>query len=78
MANLPSSTLTAIFELQRQIAESVRESVAETSSIEWQLLKMIGENEQTMPEFEELQNIKERLTSAFSRLSVLLLRIMEA
>lgn len=50
MANLPSSTLTAIFELQRQIAESV----AETSSIEWQLLKMIGENEQTMPEFEEL------------------------
>jgi len=60
--------------LQRQIAESV----AETSSIEWHLLKMFGENEQTMPEFEELQNIKERLTSAFSRLSVLLLRIMEA
>ncbi len=54
MANLPSSTLTAIFELQRQIAESVAESIAETSSIEWQLLKMIGENEQTMPEFEEL------------------------
>jgi len=74
MANLPSSTLTAIFELQRQIAESV----AETSSIEWHLLKMFGENEQTMPEFEELQNIKERLTSAFSRLCVLLLRIMEA
>jgi hypothetical protein len=74
MAKLPDSTLTAIFVLQRQLAEAI----AQTTDTEWILIQTFGETEETIPEFEELQNVRERLTSAFSRTHILLLRILEA
>lgn len=74
MAKLPDSTLATLFQLQRQIAEEIEEA----SALEWRLFQTFGETEETLPELEELQAIRERLTTSFSRLYTLLLRILEA
>jgi len=41
-------------------------------------LEQYGETEATIPELEELQNARERLTAPYSRLHTLLLRILES
>jgi len=73
MAKLPDEILTTIFTLQRQLASGIEEA----SAAEWALLSM-GETEATIPELEELQNARERLTAPYSRLHTLLLRILES
>lgn len=74
MAKLPNEILNNIFILQRQIAEGIEEA----SATEWALLEQYGETEATIPELEELQNARERLTDPYSRLHTLLLRIVES
>ncbi len=74
MAKLPDETLTTIFTLQRQIASGIEEA----SAVEWALLEQYGETEATIPELEELQNARERLSAPYSRLHTLLLRILES
>jgi hypothetical protein len=74
MAKLPDETLTVIFNLLRQLAEGIEEA----SATEWMLFEQYGETEATIPELEELQNSRERLTEPYSRLHTLLLRILES
>jgi hypothetical protein len=46
--------------------------------MEFSLLGQIGETAETLPELEELQNIRERLVSSCSRLHNLLLRTYQS
>jgi hypothetical protein len=73
MPKLPEETLTTIFTLQRQLAEGIEEA----AGAEWALLEQYGETEETIPELEELQSARERLTVRYSGLHTLLLRILE-
>lgn len=73
MAKLPDETITTIFTLQRQLAEGIEVAAA----AEWALAQQYGETEATVPELEELQNARERLTEPYFRLHKLLLRILE-
>jgi hypothetical protein len=74
MAKLSGEILTIIFSLQRKLVEAIEEA----SATEWRLFERHGETEATIPELEELQSARERLISSYSRLSGLLLRILEA
>ncbi|WP_373546878.1 hypothetical protein [Chamaesiphon sp.] len=46
--------------------------------MEFSLIHQIGETAETLPELEELQNIRERLVSSCSRLHNLLMRIYQS
>jgi hypothetical protein len=74
MAKLPDPVLTNIFTLQRRIIESIDT----TTALEFRLLEQMGETAETLPELEELQNIRERLLSPYSRLHTLLLKAAES
>ena len=74
MAKLPDSVLTNIFRLQRQIIECIDA----TTATEFRILEQQGETSETLPELEELQSIRERLLSPYSRFHVLLLRAAES
>ncbi len=74
MANLPSETLTKVFYLQRKLFEIINESTA----VDYNLIQQFGENDQTISELDELQNIKERSRDSYNRLSRLLLMVAEA
>ena len=74
MAKLPDEILTRIFLLQRQLIERLEE----TAAVEATILELFGETEATIPELDELVNIKERLIDSYSRLSALLLRTAQA
>jgi hypothetical protein len=62
------------FSLQRRLLERIDEATA-TEAI---IFEQFGEVEETIPELEELQTIRERATSSYSRLYTLLLRVAEA
>ncbi len=74
MAKLSSETLTNIFNLLRQIAEEIENAC----STEWILFEKYGETSRTINELDELQNVKQRLNQSYSRLNILMLRILEA
>ena len=74
MANLPEQTLTKIFDLQRRLFGIINNATAADFSI----LEKYGETSATLPELEELQNIRERARESYSRLFRLLLNIGEA
>jgi hypothetical protein len=74
VAKLPDSVLTNIFTLQRRFIEGIDA----TTSTEFMILERWGETEETLPELEELQSIKERLLSPYSRFHVLLLKAAES
>lgn len=74
MANLPEKTLTKIFDLQKQLFKIINDATA----ADFNLLEKYGETSATLPELDELQNIKERARNAYSRLFRLLLNIGEA
>lgn len=74
MAKLPDETIQTIFNLQRRLLERIDEATATEAMI----FERFGEVEETIPELEELQNVRERATSSYSRLYSLLLRIAEA
>ena len=73
MANLPEETLTKVFDLQKQLFKIVNEATV----TEYNLVKQYGETSETLPELEELQNIRERARDAYTRLFRLLLNIGE-
>ncbi len=73
MAKLPEATLTTLFRLQQQIAVEIEEA----SAVEWRVFQDFGETDETLPELDELQSNRERLLTSFSRLYVLLLRVLE-
>jgi hypothetical protein len=74
VAKLPDPVLTNIFTLQRRIIESIDT----TTALEFRLLEQMGETAETLPELEELQSIRERLLSPYSRLHTLLLKAAES
>ena len=74
MAKLPDPVLTNIFTLQRRIIESIDT----TTALEFRLLEPMGETAETLPELEELQSIRERLLSPYSRLHTLVLKAAQS
>jgi hypothetical protein len=73
MAKLSEETLNTIFSIQRGLAETVEEA----ASLEWLIFQEFGETQETSIELEELQNIRERIITAFKRLNTLVLQILE-
>jgi intergrase/recombinase len=73
MANLSEETLNTIFNLQKQLFKIINEATA----TEYNLVEQDGETSETLPELEELLNIKERARDAYTRLFRLLLNIAE-
>lgn len=74
MARLQDETITTIFYLPLRLLERIDEATATEATI----FARFGEAEETLPELEQLQNVRERATSSYSRLYTLLLRIAEA
>ncbi len=74
MAKLSPETLTNIFHLLRRIAEEIENAC----STEWIIFEKYGETPRTINELDELQNVKERLNQSYSRLNILMLRVLEA
>jgi hypothetical protein len=74
MAKLPDNILTDIFILIRRIIECIDA----TSALEFRLFQQWGETVETLPELEELQSIRERLLSPYSRLHTLVLKTAES
>lgn len=74
MAKLPEATITTIFTLQRRLLERIDEATA----MEAVIFERFGEVEAIFDELEQLQNVRERATSFYSRLYTLLLRVAEA
>ncbi|MFB2922347.1 MULTISPECIES: hypothetical protein [Aerosakkonema] len=74
MARLPAETLRTVLSLQQQLLEQIDEA----RSVEFTLLEQFGETDETIPELEELQNIRERADLYYSRFSVTLRRIYDA
>jgi hypothetical protein len=74
MAELPEPIVTNIFIIQRRVIECLDA----TTATEFRLFDRMGETAETLPELEELQNIKEKLRSKYSRINNLLLRIAES
>jgi hypothetical protein len=73
MANLSEQTLDQIFSLQKQLFKIINEATA----TDYNIVEEHGETSATIPELEELQNIRERGRDAYTRLSRLLLNIGE-
>jgi hypothetical protein len=74
VAKLSDSILTNIFTLQRQIIECIDA----TTAMHFKLLEQEGETDETLSELEELQSIRERLLSPYSRLHILVLKAAES
>ena len=74
MAKLADETITTIFNLQRRLLAQIDQATTTAAN----LFGQFGETEETIPELEQLQNVRERATSSYTRLYTLLLRIAEA
>jgi hypothetical protein len=74
VANLPNETVTTVFDLQRQLWELINRATGAS----WTILEQYGERDTTLMALEQLDNSRERLTSSYSRLFNLMLRIGEA
>jgi hypothetical protein len=74
VAKLPDAVIDNIFTLQRHLVECLDS----TTAMEFRLCQEIGETAETVPELEELQNIRERLVNSYSRLQNILLRIAQS
>lgn len=74
MANLAEETIITVFNLERRLWELINQ----TTAIAWEILEQYGETEETIPAFEQLDNLKERLINPYSRLHTILLRVGES
>ena len=74
MAYLSSETIQEIFHLQNQLLELIHQATA----LELAILEQFGETEATIPELDEIVNIKERIISYYTRLNRLLLQIYQS
>jgi hypothetical protein len=59
MADLPEKTIVIIFTLQRRLLKIINEA----TKYAFIIFEQFGETEETIPELDELQNIRERATS---------------
>lgn len=74
MAKLPDETITTVFNLQQRLLERIDEATATGLNV----FEQFGETAVTVSELEQLDNVRERTTSSYSRLHTLLLRIAES
>jgi hypothetical protein len=74
VAKLSNSIITDIFTLQRNLVECLDS----TTAMEFRLCQQFGETAETLPELEELQNIRDRLVGSYSRLQNILLRVAQS
>ncbi len=63
-----------IFDLQKLLLQLINEAAA----LELAILEQFGETQATIPELDEILNIKERATSYYTRLNRLLLQIFQS
>ena len=63
---------------QLTLSSRIIECLDSTTATEFRLFNRMGETAETLPELEELQNVKEKLRSKYSRLYNLLLKITES
>ncbi|WP_019509543.1 hypothetical protein [Pleurocapsa sp. PCC 7319] len=73
MANLSNETITAVFELQRQLLQIINQA----TELEFSILEQFGETETTIIELDEIQNVKERASAYYTRLYRLLWQISQ-
>ena len=74
MAELSAETITAIFKLQQLLLQIIDRA----SNLEFAILEQFGEIETTIIELDEIQNVKERASSYYTRLYQLLLQIYQS
>lgn len=74
MANLPNEVLTAVFELQRLLLRIINYA----TELEFMILEQFGETEATITELDEIQNVKERIISYYTRLYRLMLQLSQS
>lgn len=74
MAELSENIITTVLSLQRQLLFIVHQATATTFTI----LETYGETEVIVIPLEDLDNIKERANTYYSRFSTLLVRIAES
>lgn len=74
MAELPIEVTIVVLELQRQLLAVIHKTTATT----FLLLERHGETEQTIVSLNDLDNIRERANTYYSRFYTLLLRIADA
>lgn len=74
MAKLPEEIIINVLYLQRKFLEAIDE-IGKTEFI---LFERYGETEATFPELSELQKLKERADSYYSRFYIILRRIYES
>ncbi len=70
MANLSEETLNTIFKLQKQLFHIINEATA----TKYGLLEQYGETSATLPELEELSNIRERGRDAYTSFVSLIIK----
>ncbi|OCR00323.1 hypothetical protein BCD67_25320 [Oscillatoriales cyanobacterium USR001] len=73
MAKLPDETISNIFRLQQRLVALLDTATA----AEYTLLQQFGETEETTPELEAIDNIKERLRIPYNRLHRILQQVAE-
>ena len=74
MADLSEATISIIFNLQRRLLKIINEA----TKFSFIIFDRFGETEETMPELNELQNVRERVTSYYVRLYRLSLQVSES
>jgi non-ribosomal peptide synthetase component F len=74
MAQLPDETLSTIFRLQQRLVLLLDTATA----AEYFILQQFGETEETMPELEAIDNVKERLRIPYNRLHRILQQVAES
>jgi hypothetical protein len=74
VAKLPDSVISNLFIVKRRLAECVDR----TTAMEFRLFEQVGETSETLSEFEELQNVEERLMVSYNRLHTLLLKVSQS
>jgi hypothetical protein len=70
-AKLTGETFLSIYSPVAKLPDAV-------IAMEFRLCQQIGETAETLPELEELQNIRDRLVSSYSRLQNILLRVAQS
>ncbi|WP_404787632.1 hypothetical protein [Altericista sp. CCNU0014] len=74
MADLSEETVMLVFTLQKRLLKIINEA----TKLAFMIFEQFGETEETTPELDELQSLRERATSYYIRLYRLLLQHSES
>jgi hypothetical protein len=74
MADLAEETIIIIFSLQRRLLKIINEA----TRFSFIIFDQFGETEETIPELDELQNVRDRVTSYYVKLYRLSLQVSES